>query len=458
MKRNNILNVAIIAALTLITLGTSHAEVNAFNNDKIRVDLYGILDVAYGTVEHSLGINSQYSQSVNPVSPTPIKASASMIAPSSTTGLFNGGLQDPRLGIKSGYDFGNGLNAFFSLEEGVNLTTGQVNNSAAALAQNGGVATTAATGGSLNGQLFNRQAFIGLAEDKLGSLSLGRNYTPLFTVASTYDPVQFAQLFSPLGFSSTYGGGGGVSEDVRVQNSLKYSNKIGLVNFGALYKYKGSVGDSTSKSAYAVNAGYVEGNLGVQAAYQVFNDALKGSAGTMANTVTVSAYDTKAFIIAAKYRFNDEFKAKIGYQSYTLGAASDSIGTTANPLSGLNYYGQTISKVTANTTIAPQKTNVIYIGGDYSFTNKFNLAAGIYNISQQQSADYTPTSASNPIAKTGQASGDQRYYSLLADYQFTAHLDSYAGVMYSTYSGNANPSATYYQSNQIIAIGTRFAF
>ena len=343
MKRNKFLAVASVVAFFFAAGRVAHADINAVGNDKVNIELYGILDVAYGTVQHSLGINSQYAQSVNPVNPTAINSSGSTIAPSTQSGFFNGGLQDPRFGIKGGYDFGDGLTAFFSLEEGVNLTTGQANNSAAALAQNGGVATTAATGGSLDRQLFNRQAFVGLSDEKLGSLALGRNYAPIYDVASQYDPVQYAQLFSPLGFSSTYGGGGGVSEDVRVQDSLKYTNKIGQVNFGALYKYRGTVGDTTAKSAYAVNAGYIEGNLGVLAAYQVFTDALKGSAGAAANTVAVSAYDTKAFIIAAKYNFNDAFKAKIGYETYTLSAASDSIGATASPLFTLSYYGQSIS-------------------------------------------------------------------------------------------------------------------
>lgn len=143
MKRNKILTAASIAALFAVAVGTAHADINAVSNDKINVDFYGVLDVAYGTVQHSLGINSQYSQSINAVSPTPIKASAAGTsagtqAPSTVSGLFNGGLQDPRFGFKGSLDLGNGWNAFFTLEEGVNLTTGQVNNSAAALAQNGG--------------------------------------------------------------------------------------------------------------------------------------------------------------------------------------------------------------------------------------------------------------------------------------------------------------------------------
>ncbi len=458
MKRNKIRAAASVAAFIVAYGGAAHADVSVVSDEKVNVDVYGILDVAYGTVAHSLGINPQYAQSINAVSPTAIaKSTATSTAPSTVSGLLNGGLQDPRFGLKGGYDLSNGLNAFFTFEEGVDLTTGQVNNSAAALAENGKTSTTAATGGSLNGQLFNRQAFVGLSSDKLGSVAVGRNYAPIYDVASAYDPVQFAQLFSPLGFSNTYSGGGGVSEDARVQNSIKYSNTIGSFNFGALTKYRGAAGDTSAKSAFALNAGYVEGNLGIQAAYQTFTDALKGGLSTTTpNTVAVSAYDTKAFMIAAKYKFNDEFKAKIGYETYTLSAPSDLI-----TLAATNYYGQSVSKVTSNfgaTAIAPQKTNIVFIGGDYNFTEKFNLAAGLYNISLQQSADYTPTSASNPVAKTGQASGSQNYLSLLADYHFTKSLDAYAGLMYSTYSGNANPSALYYQSNSITAVGVRFIF
>jgi GBP family porin len=455
MKSNKILASAILATFFVVDGGAAHADIDVLNTAHSNIEVYGILDIAYGTVQHSLGINSQYSQSINPVSPTAIaRSTATSAAPAAVSGLFNGGLQDPRLGLKGGWDLGNGLNAFFTLEEGINLTTLQANNSADALASNGKNTTTAATGGSLDGQLFNRQAFVGLADDKLGSVAVGRNYAPIYDVASSYDPVQFSQLFSPLGFSGTYGGGGGVSEDARLQSSLKYTNKIGSVNFGAITELNGSAGDSTAKSGYGLNIGYVEGDFAIQAAYQSFVDALKGGVSTTtADTVTVSAYNTSSFIVAAKYKFNDAFKAKIGFETYTLSAPSDIIA-----LATTSYYGQTVSKVTTNSTIAPQATNIIFFGGDYNFTDKLNVAAGIYDISLQQSSDYVPTSASNPIAKTGQASGDQRYYSVLADYHFTKALDTYAGAMYSTYSGNANPAATYYQSNNIAAVGVRFAF
>lgn len=453
MNRNKNLTAASIAVLFAAAQGCAHADVDVISGDKVDVDIYGVLDLAYGTVQHSLGINPQYSQSVNPVSPALINRTASSAATSRQSGLFNGALQGPRIGIKGDYDLGKGLSAFVTLEEGFDLTSMRENNNASTLTANGGVATTVSSGGSRNGQLFSRLAIIGLSSDKYGTVAVGRNNAPIYDVISKYDPAQNAQLFSPLGFSATYGGGGGVSEDARIQNSIKYSNKIGSFNFGAISNYRGAAGDTSAKSGYGFNIGYTQDKLGIQAAYQAFVDALSGSAGALPNTVKVSAYDTTAFVVALRYKIADEASLKLGYESYTLSAPSDLL-----TLSNVNYYGQTVNAVTSNRNIAPRTTNILFIGGSYDFTEKLYAAGGLYNISLQQSADYTPTSAGNSVAKTGQAKGDQRYLSLFVDYHFTQYLDAYAGFMYGSFSGAAFPSTIYYSSNSITATGLRYTF
>ena len=435
--------------------GVAHAGIPVLGNDKGSVEVYGILDAAAGHVQHSLSVDPQFPGSVNPYSA--VKNNGTV--PSSVNGLFNGGLQASRLGVKGGLDVGNGIKAFFTLESGINAPTGQLTNAAGCLASNAGSATTACANSSVNGQLFGRQAFVGLSEETLGSLALGRNYAPFYTIAATYDPLQNSDLFSPINFSGTFGGGGGVSEDSRVDSSLKYTNKFGSFNYGALYKFGGSSQGTSAKSAFAINAGYEAGNIGVQAAYQAFNDAIKGGSGSIANTVAITNENTKAFMIAAKYKFTDAATAKIGYITYTLSAPSDPLNTAA-PF-GYSYYGQAIDptagKGVTNFSGASQTTHIIFLGGDYNLTEKLNLAAGIYNITPQQSNDYTPN-AGTTTAKTGQASGTQNCVSLLADYHLTKTLDTYAGVMHTSFSGNAYPSAAYYTSNQVVALGARFKF
>lgn len=437
---------SLLAVFAMSTVASvAHADVAVFGNDKIDVEVYGILDAAVGHVQHSLSVDPQFPGSVNPISPVKIKGT-----PSSVTGVFNGGISDSRIGVKGGMDLGNDMKAFFTLEEGINLPTGQANDAAAALASNAGPAgsaTTASANSSLNGQFFNRLAFVGLSDGQLGSVALGRNDAPMYDIAKKYDPVQNADLLGPLGFSGSIGGGGGVSENKRIDSSLKYTNKIGPVNFGALYKFGGIAGAASAGSGFTLNGGYEEGNFGVQAAYQTFKDAVKGASGTVANTVAVTVLDTKAFMIAARYNFGAA-TAKIGYETYTLSAPSKTLNTAA-PF-GFSYYGQTIDptpgKGVTNFSSAPQTTNLGWVGGDYNFTEKFNLAAGLYDISLQQSGD------------SKQLSGDQRILSLLADYHFTKSFDAYAGLMYSSFSGDQYPSATYYQSNSIVAAGVRFKF
>ncbi len=406
------------------------------------VTVYGTLDAAAGYVNHQLSVDPQFPGSVNPVSPVSAKT-----VPSSVTGLFNGGISPSRVGIKGGADIGDGRKVFFTLEEGLNLPTAEASNAAAALAANGGTVTTNSANSSVNNQLFNRQAFVGVSDPQFGSLAIGRNYAPIYDICGSYDPVQNSGLFSPIGFSGSYGGGGGVSEDVRVDNSLKYSNKVGSFNFGALYKFgNSSVGDGATKSAYALNAGYEDGCFGIQVAYQAFQDALKGDAGTLVNTVAVTNYNTSAWMAAAKYKVTSDATLKIGYERYTLGAPSDILSSTTGAFFVPNYYGQQISGLT-NFSSADQTTHIVFGGGDYNFSPKFNLAAGIYDVRQEKSAD------------SKQLSNGLLFLSLLADYHVTKSFDTYAGLMYASYSGDKyGVSANYYPSNTITAVGVRYKF
>lgn len=406
------------------------------------VNVYGTLDAAVGYVNHQLSVDPQFPGSVNPVSP--VKTTV----PSSVTGLFNGGISPSRVGIKGGADICDGVKVFFTLEEGFNLPSGEASNAAAALAANGGTATTLSPNSSVNNQLFNRQAFVGISDKQLGSLAVGRNYAPIYDISVSYDPVQNSGLFSPLGFSGSYGGGGGLSEDARVDNSLKYSNKVGSLNFGALYKFgNSSVGDGATKSAYALNAGYEEGNFGIQGAYQAFFDALKGGAGSTANTVAVTNYNTTAWMAAAKYKVTSDATLRIGYEQFTLSHPSDLFSTTAgNNFFVSNYYGQAVSSL-SNFSQADQTTHIVFGGGDYNFSDKFNVAAGIYDVRQHASADLA------------QKANGLLFLSLLADYHLTKSFDTYAGIMYASYSGDTyGVSANYYPSNTITAVGMRYKF
>jgi GBP family porin len=402
------------------------------------VELYGILDVDVGHIEKSLSTDPNFPFSVNPVSA--VKTSVNTGA----TGMFNGGIQDSRWGIRGTEDLGGGLKAFFTLESGINVPTGNLNNGTQSIVDNSKASTVSANT-SLNGELFNRQAFVGISDPTLGSIAAGRNYAPIYDIAVEYDPVQDANLFSPLGFSGTIGGGGGVSEDTRVDNSLKYKNKIGGFNFGVLYKFGGvacTTCNSEAESGYAANLGYENGPFGIQAAYEAFTDALKTTTSAVPGEIGVTDYNTTAFFVAAKYKFG-QATIKAGYESYTLKAPSDSM--TALGLTSL--YGYQIASASSVTfASANQTTDVYFIGGDYNFTPSLNLALGWYDQNPKQSSDLK------------QLDGNIYSYSALLDYHFTKRTDVYFGFMYESFKGNNYPVATYDANNYITAIGLRVKF
>jgi general bacterial porin, GBP family len=420
---------SLIALAGLAAIAAAHAEDS-------NVQLYGVLDAGVGHVAHSLAADPNYAATINPW--ITVKTSV----PSGVTAMFNGGAQGSRWGIRGSEDLGNGTSAIFTLESGIIVGDGNLTNTAAALASNSPTPTTVSATSSLNGQLFSRQAWVGLSDKTLGTVTLGRNYAPEYYIVSDFDPV-FTSMFSPFGNSGIIGGGGGVSEDTRVDNSVAYKNKVGDVNFGGLYKFGGVSGNSNAQSGMALSGGYESGPVGIQVAYEKFVDAVKGSTGTVANQVKLSIYNTSSYLIGAKYKFGSG-SLKAGFETYTLSTPSDLTGS-------YTYYGQTVQSASPGIAAggASQTTHVMWIGGDYDVSSALNVALGYYDNKLLAS----PTQG----GVTGQKSGDIYSLSLMADYKFSKLCDVYAGTIFTQYKGN-NYATGYYTSNSMFGAGLRVKF
>jgi GBP family porin len=425
------------------------------------VELYGILDAAVGSVNHSLSADPNFPATVNPVSATKTPVN------DSTTGMFNGGISPSRWGIRGTEDLGGGLKAIFNLDSYFNINSGTLSNAGASLANNRNATSgTVSAASSVNGQLFNDQAWVGLSDDTYGKLTFGRQWSLMGDILRDYDAVQDAQLFSPLGFSGTYAGGG-LTELKRQDGSIKYAVKYMDFNLGLMAKLGGVAGSSSAASAYGISGGYEAYGFGIQAAYQQSTDTLHGANSATPGDVNVTNYDTDAFMVAAKYVFGD---AKItgGYESYWLKKPTDTVGQ----LGATTYYGYQIGNLptgakctaadTADFCAFQQQTDVLWIGGDYNFTPAFNLAVGFYDLNPKASNDFTALSATGGVNKNNgfstQANGNIYEYSLLADYHFSKRTDAYFGVMYSEYKGDNYSSLAYNSNNYIFAVGMRTKF
>jgi GBP family porin len=414
------------------------------------VQLYGVLDVAVGSINHSLPGSPTFPATVDPVDPQKQASGGYANGSNSVTGMFNGGISPTRWGIKGAEDLGGGLKAVFTLESGFNLPSGAVSSGAAAASANNPNVNQVFAATSINGQLFDRQAWAGLSDAKLGQLTFGRVYSPAFDIVVGYDPVQAAQLFSPLGFSGTWGGSLGSTEDLRNDNTMRYSNKIGDVNFGGMYKFGNQSGNNSAMSGWEVNAGYEASRFGIQGAYGAFKDVFNAGyisstspsqfAGMPVGSIAVSEFNTQGYMVAAKYKITDAGTVKAGYQHFTRSAPSDVFTVATAPA----YYGYQVGKVSALTESRDFYT--YWVGGDYYFTPSFNVGIGYYDLGYQASAS------------GAQKDGDIRFYSLLADYSFSKRTDVYLGLMIQNSSGPNFPEATYETSNAIYAVGMRHRF
>ncbi|MDP3671266.1 MAG: porin [Telluria sp.] len=195
--------------ITLAVLGAYGGAAQAQSN----VTIYGILD---SFVE--IGNNGQ----------------------NNITKIQTGGTTPSRIGFRGQEDLGGGLKAVWNLENGANVDDG-----------------TAAQGGIL----FGRQAVVGLTGN-FGSVTLGRQYTPLFMTH-----VLFTTGAMGWGTSANYWFEGAVS---RATNSVQYVTP-NMSGFSARVLYalgeNSTPGMSTVGNAYSASGTYTTGALSLNLSY-----------------------------------------------------------------------------------------------------------------------------------------------------------------------------------------------
>jgi len=148
----------IAVAASIVVAGAAHAQSS--------VTLYGIIDTSI-----------VYSNDArkNPANPSAGSGSQWQV--------FAGSIYVPRFGLRGSEDLGGGLSAIFQLENGFNSVNGTFKN---------------------GGDLFGRQAWVGLGAARYGTLTLGRQYdfmvtylTPLSATGSAGFGGNFASVFVP---------------------------------------------------------------------------------------------------------------------------------------------------------------------------------------------------------------------------------------------------------------------
>lgn len=265
--------------------------------------------------------------------------------------MVSGGQSTSRIGFRGTEDLGSGLAVKFVIEGGFNPTTG-------GSSQNG----------STGSVLFDRLAFVGLADKTLGELQLGRNTTGIYDLAAQgiTDPLKLAMdgvstpvtvsnatyAVSPLRINQAVTAVGSTNgyRNTRSDSMIKYINKFGPVDVTLGYAPGGVTGDTGLKTSYNYAAKVTLGDFVVGGGQSKATDAADKNA-------TMSS-------IGGSYTLGKAV-ATLGYHTMKTDAGY----VAANLTTTATYSGPVLGK--ADNTGPSTDAKVKIAGVKYNFTPTF---------------------------------------------------------------------------------------
>jgi predicted porin len=279
-----------------------------------------------------------------------------------------------RIGFRGTEDLGNGLKAIFNLEAGVAVDTGAADSA-----------------------LFGRRAVVGLEGD-FGSVTLGREYSPIASIAAATD--EFGQGFygSNLSAFGTNSPNTAAAATIitsprltrRLSNSISYKSanwngfKL-LAAYAAGENTDTAAPGSSSRDLKSVGAEYTLGNLYVGAAYAETKHVAAGNDKEYAVGVAYKFEELSNLEVKANYLAADAYGPNNKFQQYNLGA-----GLPVGP-------GKFLVNLQQNKLTNGAKGNVFALAYTYSLSKRTNLYTSYARMNNNNLGLFALNSASNNL-------------------------------------------------------------
>ncbi|WP_321886760.1 porin [Paraburkholderia bannensis] len=169
--------------------------------------------------------------------------------------LGGGNLVPSRWGLTGSEDIGGGTTVNFTLENSI-------------LTQSGSLLQS--------GTLFNRNAWVGVANGTYGALTLGRQYDPFSDYMGAYaSSNNWATLYG-----SHFGDVDNLNEAFNFNNSLKYiSPSFGGLTVGGLFSLGGVAGNFSQNRGWSLAANYAHGPIALSAGYLQLHNPMQAALG-----------------------------------------------------------------------------------------------------------------------------------------------------------------------------------
>ena len=464
---------------------------------------YGQIDVGLGYESHASNFNKNYPNGVQ-----------ELVSNTSKGGKFQwtpNGLSQSNMGLKWKEQIVPEWYFIGDVNFGFDPYSLRFANGPASLADNN---TLSQYNRSSNGDSsraygpINTRAYAGISNQTWGTLTYGRQYAISNDNVNTYDPTGGSYGFSLIGNSGTLGGGLGITEEARYNNSIKYQYADHGVRVGALSQVGGWGAGNNAKYGFQGDLGFDWNGFSFDGLYYYEKDAVSlgitGSAGAGAipaglasNVLSATIQTVNAFQVLGKYKW-DKFTISGGYQiDRFTNPDAGALPTTATVAgSRLGYfngglpavYGTAVQATTSNgfTSTAnnafpvPRNLQLAWIGAKYAVLPNLDLAMGYYHVWQNDylgAAEVTTGAAPSCAANSSLAStrgapvgsgllkgtnspkcaGSEDAISGLIDYKVTKRFDVYGGVMFSKVRGGL-ASGFFNDNNTALTTGVRLTF
>ncbi len=427
------------------------------------ITLYGIVDIGVQYQTHGVPASDYFPAGTEAIILANSNGSVTAVTPSN--------LSQSRIGLSGKEALVGDWSGVFRFETFFNPQSGNISDALKSqVLNNGRPATTQTTNvdSSIAGQYFAGAAYAGFSSPTYGTITFGRHVTPLADGVGKYDPLGAANAFSLIGFSGTTAGGG-VTEDRRFDQSLKYSVKLGAVHLGALYQFSGSSG--TTNTAHQLQFGLEGGGGSIDLYYAKKYDAIATAPLTaaqvqdLANACTAGA-PVQCFSpsnsLRATISDNTAYSVmgSFGLGKPTLFAGYEHI-KFANPNTPLLPGSLTIGGYVLAVINPPAYNNekilqVYWAGVKYAATPDLDLMAAFYGYHQNSFA--TGANAGCSGTQSGGCSGRESSFSLVADYKFAKRFDGYLGTFWTDVQDGLAPVGFLNHSTLATTAGIRFKF
>lgn len=306
-----------------------------------------------------------------------------------TSGINSGS----RWGLRGSEDLGGGMKALFQLEAGLELDTG----AAKAFSGNPSTATPAAANG-VSATGFNRRSYVGLQSD-YGTLTLGRDYTPLYFAALATDIFRLG-LFGNL--QTFVGPAGGSERFARVSNAVFYTSpEFNSIKARAVY----SLGSESTGAAgglpkdanrfFGVGAEYANAGLVLTASFQELKYPVVGGAPAAFTGATANRRDG---LIGAKYSFGD-FALAGGYWKITAPQNATDAWVGASMNIGQGSLMAQVQRLTQDNPTGAQRKGTAYgLGYMHNLSKRTALYASYGSVSNNATGAFAVASSDVSVA------------------------------------------------------------